>query len=189
MYFTAQLFLYLPYINNPLNDSFNFQGSPVFPNYQNFEARRYSMFADVASQKVYNYWNSIGDLLATFFPNQMNQKRIYFGTAIDKIPTQFQNSSNYIWLKDFKKNQYAQLNLIRNQVVHYTTTDTEYRHQHLEIIYDKPAIISLQQNREGLADYYKEHLKLGNEGYEKTLLLLLEEINQVLYTQTTNPNP
>lgn len=182
LYFTAHLFLYRPYINNPIEDGFYVSERTVYPNYQNLEAKRYSMYADITSQKAYNYWDRIGDLIASFFPNKLKPHQIFFPSAIDCIPEQFHASSNYTWLKEFKEVGYQELNRIRKQIVHYTTSDTDYKYKHLDNSSDRQAMEILQAEREGLAEFYKRHIGFTLQGFEKTLYFL-EELNQVLFAE------
>jgi hypothetical protein len=78
IYFTAHLFLYGPYTNNPLQEGHIFGESEIFPNRQNLEAKRYNMFADIISQKTYNFWDRIGDLIASFFPDRIKAHKDFF---------------------------------------------------------------------------------------------------------------
>jgi len=105
---------------------------------------------------------------------------IYFAKVIDSIPPQFQNSINYQWLKAFKEKEFAELNGKRKQIVHFATLATDYRHQHLEVSDDIDKLEILQRERENIADYFKEHISLTLEGFEKTLLFL-EEISENLF--------
>jgi hypothetical protein len=180
LYFTAHLFLYKPFINDPLKDRFKFSGKMVYPNHQNMEAKRYNMFADITSQKAYNYWDRIGDLIASFFPKLIKPHQVFFSKAIEIIPAEFQKSENYLWLKRFKENEYVQLNKLRKQIVHYITSDTTYKHGHLNASKDIKEIIKLQNERELLPDFYKHHISLTLIGFDKTLSFL-EEINPVLF--------
>lgn len=180
LYFTAQLFLYRPYINNPIKDGYMFYGKMTYPNLQNIEGKRYSMFADAAIQSAYNYWDRIGDLIASFFPGLLKRHEIYFAKVIDSIPTQFHGSVNYQWLKALKNKEFSELNGKRKQIVHFTTLATDYRHQHLEVSNDISKLEILQRERETIADYFKEHIPLTLEGFEKTLLFL-EEVNAAIF--------
>ena len=179
IYFTAHLFLYRPYINNPLEEGHLFYGREVFPNRQNLEAKRYNMFADIVSQKAYNFWDRIGDLIASFFPERLKAHKVFFATAIDCVPEEFHSSENFIWLNDFKTNEYGRLNSIRKQIVHYSTTDTEYRQKHLQVK-TREEMEKLQQEREDLPNYYKRQIQLSIEGFEKTMQLL-EDFNKSLF--------
>jgi hypothetical protein len=180
LYFTAHLFLYLPFINNPLKDAIPTKESMVYPNIQNLEGKRYSMFADSASQQAYNYWDRIGDLIASFFPDKIKSANVFFPTAIEAIPTEFHYSENYKWLYEFKLTDYVELNKKRKQIVHYATSDTDFRDKHLKSVHDKEAIESLQNDREYLAEYYKNHISYTLNGFEKTLLFL-DEITPTLF--------
>ena len=174
LYFTAQLFLYRPYINSPLKDAFLVGENMVYPNYQNFEGKRYNMYADIAGQVAYNYWDKIGDLIASFFPDLIEQRNVYFSTAIEIIPADFHCSDNYKWLNNFKISDYSELNKKRKQIVLYSTSDTEYRYNHLQRTNDFVAMEGLQKEREYLAEYYKNHIALTLTGLEKTLQFLAE---------------
>lgn len=145
-----------------------------YPNIQNVESIRYSMFADTTSQKAYNFWDRIGDLLASFFPGLLKPFDISFIKVIEAIPKENQHSENFIWLKKFKETDYSELNKKRKKIVHYINSDTEFKYKHLERISDKESMQALQSERENLADFYKKHLSLTIAGFEKTLLFLDE---------------
>jgi hypothetical protein len=179
IYFTAHLFLYRPYMNNPLEAGHEFYGREIFPNHENIEAKRYNMFSDIVSQKTYNFWDRIGDLIASFFPDKIKSHQVFFSSAIDCIPQEFHSSDNFKWLNEFKENEYVKLNSIRKKIVHYTTTATDYKQRHLKVKTREEMEI-LQAEREGLPEYYKNQIKLTLEGFEKTLHLL-EDFNRVLF--------
>ncbi len=181
LYFTASLYLYRPYINNPLKEKISLSGGVIYPNFQNHYAKRYSMFANVASQSVYNFWDRVGDMIAAFFPEKIDPSRVFFPTAMDTIPVEFHTSENYLWLDNFRKTDYKELNERRKQVVHYTTTETDYKYQHLEKgSGDREAMIKIQAEREALPDFYKNHIDLTLHGMARTLSLL-EEITNALF--------
>ncbi|TWI80602.1 hypothetical protein IQ13_3281 [Lacibacter cauensis] len=172
MYFLAHMYLYRPYLNNPVQDGFYFGDGMLYPNYQNLESKRYSMFSNIVSEKLYNYWDRIGDLIATYFPALIKPEQVYFPKAIEIIPKEYHDNENYIWLKEFKENQYRKLNQIRKQAVHYTTEDTLFKHKHLNSPSEKEQMEELFKNRYDLADVYKAQLELTLSGFEKTLLLI-----------------
>lgn len=183
LYFTALLFLYRPFINNPIKDGFQFASGIVYPNKQNLEGKRYGMFSDIASQKAYNYWDRIGDLIASLFPEQIKQHNVYFPTAIEAIPKEFHTNDNYLWLNEFRQNEYLELNKIRKKIVHYTTSDTDFKHKHLKVSGDKEAMQELQDERELIADFYRNHINLTLTGFYKTLSFI-EDINPKLFPET-----
>lgn len=172
LYFTANLYLYRPFINNPIKDGFFSSGKMVYPNYQNMESSRYSMFADVAAQKVYNYWGRIAELINSFFPGILEPVRVNFAAVIDAIPAMYHINEHYLWLKEFKTVDYKKMNGIRRQIVHYTTLETSFNQAHLKSSDDKLEMGNLIENRDKWADFYKEHLNLSIIGFEKALLFL-----------------
>ena len=168
LYFTAHLFLYRPFITNPLKDR-----NP------NLEDKRYNMFADIVSQKTYNYWDRIGDLIASFFPGKTKTSSIYFYNSLDCVMKELEDSINFKWLKDFKDTEYKELNEKRKQIVHYRTTNTEYTSKYAMSGDDTDKLKKLHFERERLPEYYKKHVQLSLIGFEKTLKLL-EETNVLL---------
>ncbi len=182
LYFTASLYLYRPYINNPLKEAFPINGGMIYPNYQNHYAKWYSIFANIASQSVYNFWDRVGDMIAAFFPDKIDPSRVFFATAMDTIPVQFHTSEHYLWLDSFRKTDYKELNEKRKQAVHYITTETDYKYQHLEKgLSHRETMEKIQSEREALPDFYKKHIELTLEGMAHTLSLL-EEITNALFT-------
>lgn len=180
--FTASLYLYRPYINNPLEDSFTNNGKTYYPNFQNFYGKSYSMFADITCQCVYNYWDRVGDLIASFFPDKIDPSKVFFHSAIDIIPDEFRYSKNYSWLDNFRKTDYKEINEKRRQVVHYMTTDIAYKYKHLEnSSSDLVTMEKIQAEREALPDYFKKHIELSIIGIAKTLNFL-EEVSDLLFT-------
>lgn len=182
LYFTAHLFLYRPFVNNPVKEGFTTAERMIYPNNQNLESKRFSMFADITSQTAYNYWDRIGDIIASFFPDKLKPHNVFFPTAIDAIPVEFQQSENYQWLKTFKETNYLELNKKRKQIVHYKFSDTDFKHKQLKIVSDKEAMENLQTERELLADFYKNHISLTLTGLEKSLMFF-DEINPVLFPE------
>jgi len=171
MYFLANMYLYRPFLNNPIKDSYFHGGKIVYPNFQNLAALRYSMFANIMCEKIYNFWDRIGDLLNAYFPKLFAPNQVYFGKVIDNIPSDFHND-NYSWLKDFKNNQFSEVNKMRRDAVHYFTEDTEFKHEHIWAFSDKVKVEELVAKRHGLADYFKMHMQLTFDGFEHTMNLI-----------------
>ncbi|MBK7958886.1 MAG: hypothetical protein IPK03_12760 [Bacteroidetes bacterium] len=70
---------------------------------------------------------------------------------------------------------------MRKQIVHYTKSETEYKHLHSEKgVTDRETMKEIQAQRESLPDFYKEHIAYSLLGMEKTLSLL-EEISNSLF--------
>lgn len=179
MYFLAHMYLYRPYINNPVEDGFWFGNGMIYPNYQTLEAKRYSMFANIVCEKIYNFWDRVGDLIATYFPHLIKVEQFYFPKAIEIVPEEYHHDDNYIWLKSFKENQYRELNKIRKQAVHYATEDTQFKHKHLSSS-EKEQVEELFRSRYELVDIYKRQLELTLIGSEKAILFIEVVTNRTL---------
>ena len=185
LYFTAHLFLYRPYMNNPIDDSIWFSTRMIYPNYVNLGTKRYYMFADIVLEKLYNYWDRIGDLIASYFPELISERRVYFTTALDIIPNEYRELDSFKWLSEFRNNSYKDLNNKRRQVVHYTTSITRDKHNHLNLS-NEEEVIAWQKERNGLADYFNEQIHITLEGFYQTLLLL-EEVDKTKYKNVIFP--
>jgi hypothetical protein len=169
LYFTAQLYLYRDFINNPINDSYNYSGKIIYPNLQNLYSKRYNMLIDLTFQITYNYWDRIGGLIASVFPDRIKSNKIFFPSAIDAIPSDFEKNESFLWLKNFKENEYLELNKSRKLIVHYNSSDTIFKYSHLENVTNFDKITSLQDKKESIPELFKTHISLSLIGIEKTL--------------------
>lgn len=172
MFFLGNMYLYRPLMENPLRQGFRHGGKIIYPNYQNIYGRRYNMFIGVVSEKIYNYWGRIANLLAAYFPGLFKPRDIYFPGIIEKIGATYNKSENYIWLNSFKENQYIEFNARRKKYVHHHTHDTDFKYMHLNNIGNREALEDIVRERFELADYFKSHLSLAITGFVKTMLLI-----------------
>ena len=180
LHFTGQLYLYRPYINNPIQDAFNTSSMNVYPNRQNLEAKRYYMYADIASEKLYSYWHRVGDLIAAFFPDLIKPERVYFPTAFDIIPKDFHHLDSYIWLKNFRENDYKKINAKRKEIVHYSSSDTDLKYKHLFTKGSKEEVQKWIEERHQIPDFFKRQIEVSIEGFYQTLKML-EEIDKIIF--------
>lgn len=181
MHFTAQLYLYRPYINNPLTAAFQTSsGMWVYPNNQNLEAKRYYMYADMVSEKLYSYWHRIGDLIAAFFPDLIKPERVFFATAFDIIPKEYHHLDSYKWLKEFRETTFKIINSKRKEIVHYTSSDTGLKYKLIFNKGNKEDVEAWVKERHEIADFYKEQIAISLEGFYQTVTML-EEIDKTLF--------
>ena len=181
LYFTAQLFLYRPLLLNPkgrFQKVNEFSKSCVrFSNIETLEEKRYYMLIDIVYQKIYNFWDRIGDLIETFFPNNLPPNKVFFDSALGIIPKEFYTIEEYIWLVKFKKEKYNILNKERIQIVHYRTTGTKFKIDFLE---DTGNVQKWIFDRQNIAHYFKEQIEYTINGFEYTLIFL-EKISNVIF--------
>jgi hypothetical protein len=177
VYLIAQMYLYRPFLNSPLRDGHLFGEGWLFPNRQNVEAKRYSFCANTACEKIYNFWDRIGDIIAAYFSELIKPRDVYFPLMIDRIPEEFHGCAGFQWLDNFKKNEYSELNGLRKQVVHYKSVDTEMKHEHFEGSRNREKMAQWEQKRTDKADYYKSQLPIMLDGVVN-MILFIEEINR-----------
>lgn len=83
-HFTSLLFYYRPFINIPKNEKIITGDSSFYSYFQNLHDRRFSQFASICFEKLYNYCDRIGDSIAYSYPSKFQKtKRIYFTSVID----------------------------------------------------------------------------------------------------------
>ncbi len=165
LYFTANVFLYRPYINDPLKDEIILPNGSIFPDYQNNEAKRFYMFADVVFEKLYNFWDRIGDLIEMCFPGLLKKYEVNFSKVIDIVPEDFRTIDEYTWLYGFKESSYNELNSRRREIVHYKSTYTKDKYHHISISSDRIEVEKWIDRRNHLADLFKQHNQLCIDGF------------------------
>ena len=94
--------------------------------------------------------------------------------VIRNFPNQYHTSTNYIWLRDFKDNEFQDLLDKRNEIIHYSALESRYFEQYQDNYRDEAEIQKLQDEKEGIADYLINHNKLMFTGFEKAIKLIDE---------------
>lgn len=165
-YFTGQLFIHLPYVNDPVADiGPSAHGYPISYYYQNLYDRRYCMFVSCCYEKAYNYWDRIGDLIHSFFPTLLPIRGVDFTRIIDKVDASGETDTDFIALKDIKESEYKRLNEYRKDVVHYYQYESSYRYEHNSNCTNLERIHGLWNQKESFPEYFKKHLRIACEGY------------------------
>jgi len=179
VYFTAHLYLYEPYVSTPIKNAY-YAGhrieKMIYPVFTNMEGKRYDMFLGVVFEKVYNFWDRIGDLIASFFPNKI-KGNIYFHKTLKLIEIDYKGNSNFDWLMNFAKKEYTQFNTERINIVHHISKSISYKNELLENVSDFEKTKKLSDKRLSYPKYFKSMNEKCKIGFEKTIQLL-EEINK-----------
>lgn len=181
LHFTGLTCIYSYYLSSPLDSPINFYGEIVYTNNQTLIDKRFFMYAACAFEKVYNYWDRIGDLLASFFPEIIKPSNVYFAKMDKVIPISMQDNVNVKWLIDFKENQFSGLNKIRKDVVHYENLDTTFASEHLSEHRDRNRLEILVNKRLELIPNLKSHIDLTLEGFQRTIRVM-EFLNEEVLT-------
>lgn len=172
LHFTGLACLYSKYLSSPLDNPVPFYGRTLYVNNQELPEKRFFMYANCAHEKLYNYWDRIGDLLASYFPEKIKPERVFF-SKIDKfIPNEFHKNENVKWLIDFKQNEFTELNELRIRVVHYQNLDTTFRSEHLLHAKNKSQLKKLVGMRSELIPNLKSQIDLTLEGFQRTIRIM-----------------
>ncbi|MBI9042082.1 Cthe_2314 family HEPN domain-containing protein [Lutibacter sp.] len=170
----ANLYLYHPHINNPLNEFKILEGEKLFTYFQNGPDWIYSTFVSCCYEKLYNYWDRIGDTLAYYLEIGILEHRVTFASVIDKMERMeiFKSNPSFEYLKEFKENEYMEFNKHRKEVVHYYQFETTYKHQIEENCRNEEEIEKLWNWKNNMPEYFKNQLNLSCEGFTKTYELI-----------------
>lgn len=174
MYFTANVILFEKFINDPSKDKIIIEeGHTLFRNFQNLYSKRFDFFSDACIEKLYNYWDRIGDLIAACVTTGLKERGIYFSIAIEKIPDKLKDNENFKWLKSFQLTNFKEINEKRINIVHYSSTGTDFRYEHLKASTDETKIKELMQKRRSLPHFFKEAIGDTLKGFQNTLDFLI----------------
>ena len=165
MHFTGLAGLYFPFVNNPLEDRIEFYGKVIFRNMQDMPDKRFFMYSTSAIEKCYNFWDRIGDLIASYFPENINPKNIYFSKISQFVPERHHENAHFQWLENFQRTSYNDLNSRRIQVVHYTSPATTFRHIHNENFQNENEIQKLMNFRSDILPYLYTQIHDTIEGF------------------------
>ncbi len=178
----ANAYLYLDGANNFLIERESVNGQEFSTYHQTLSDKRYFYYVNVAFEKLYNFWDRVGDILHESF-RLPAVRNVYFGAVIDElanVPTVKENP-NYKLLLNFKNGPYKEyLNRVRILIVHDRHKDTYFKFEWISSFMAKDndsnleAVSKLQVEKESFPGALKEQLDLANEGYEKMINLISE---------------
>jgi len=164
-------------INNFLNEhTITPQGETIFTYRQTLGDRRFFFYVSVCFEKLYNFWDRIGDLLSLSLDLKIEPKEIYFPRVIKEIEKLNSQSVNLKFLKEFSESEYQDiLNRIRKLIVHYRQKDTYFRFAWLKNLNNEEAIKKLQEEKNELPNLLKNQMNLTIKGFENAALLIYEK--------------
>lgn len=173
----SNVFLYSKYANNFLKEIAHYSDGTRYPTYfKKREDKRFFYYVNSTFEKLYNFWDRIGDLLELSFDINLPKKEIYFSRVIDEIDKKRLGSDNFSWLKNFRDGDYKNyLNKYRIKIVHYRQQDTYFFFEWLNNISknDRLEIIAkLQKEKDDLPILLKKQLDNTNQGFENTIRLI-----------------
>jgi Cthe_2314-like HEPN len=173
MNLTTQLFIYLPYINNPLNEYIVQQGIKLFTYIQNYEDLMFSTYSSCCYEKLYNFWDRIGDRLNISFKLKINPYKVGFHSVMVELEKNEKITSNqhFSYLHSYWKNDFKEFNKIRKDIVHYHQIETYYSEEIIGNCRDEKKIIELWDWKRNLPHYFKNQLKNCCLGFYHMIML------------------
>ena len=85
------------------------------------------LFAGICFEKLYNFWDRIGDFLNLCYQLNIPQKKIFLEKVMKQLSKIKGTSNNYVRLKEIYEKEYKDyLNVNRIKIVHYHQLDTYY---------------------------------------------------------------
>lgn len=172
-YYCGQLYLLREYINNPFENILELEnGKSLSTYYQSSYDRRYCSFITSCFEKSYNFWDRVGDRLASFYPGLLKIHQVDFSRIIVELQKQNIDNEHFMWLSRFKDNEYKALNNYRKYLVHYSQFESKFRYQHSMNATNTKALDELWNEKFSFPDYFKEVLKLSDEGYYRMVKFL-----------------
>lgn len=170
----GEVLLLNPYITNYTSNPVPFNGTIIYTYFPTFIDQRFFQITGLLFESLYNYWDKIGDIIAVYLTPNLSPTQIYFPTAIDNIPVEFHPSNNYKWLKDFKRNEYNQLNKKRKSVVHYKHLESNFHEEYSKNFNNKAELETLFKEKMELSVFLDDQVRKTITGFEKAFGLIDE---------------
>lgn len=173
--FTGLLFVYQPFINNPTKE-FKFRKTgKEFKYFQNMEDWLYSAYVSCCYEKLYNFWDRIGDILAFTFDLNIKEYDVNFAKAIDcfgNSERDYIENENFIFLKNFKNEEFESFNSVRRDIVHYYQFETTYKDDFYSAKNSEKELKTLWEKKKNLPIYFKKQLEFSIKGFDHLLNLV-----------------
>lgn len=165
--FTANLFLYLPFVNNPLKEFKLTKNGKSYTYFRKIEDMLYSTYVSCSFEKLYNFWDRVGDILAYHLELNIKEHLVTFPKVIDTIKKskKYDDNSDFKFLLEFRENQFKEFNNQRKVIVHYYQFDTTFKEEFYNTNGNEKKIKELWEWKKNMPDYFKNHLILSCEGF------------------------
>lgn len=174
MILTSHLYQLRPYINNPLEEpTVKLHGKVYHTYHQNGYDWFYSTYASCCFEKLYNFWDRIGDRLAVSFDTGLKKFQIGFSRVMEELSkkSMFLENEHFQWLKEFWENDFREFNKIRKDIVHYIQMETKFKDEMARKSDDLDEVRELWEWKRGLPEYFAEHLHKCRDGFWNMVML------------------
>lgn len=181
-YSLANAYIYFPYANNFTKEVMPFGTTGVkAPTYfKTLGDKRFFFYVNTSFEKLYIFWDRIGDILALAFNLDLADRNVYFSTVIRSMGDRLDDSEHGKWLKNFHDEEYEKiLNRLRIKIVHYRQKDSYFFTEWLKLAStynDNPEKLEeLQREKEELLPLLKRQMELANEGFDHMVRFIAEQ--------------
>jgi hypothetical protein len=181
--FIANLYLFHPHINDPIKGKHRIGGRVLHSYNQNFSDWNYSSLVSCCFEKLYNFWDRIGDIIALYLNLDIGERMVAFETVIVNLDKKeiYLNDENFVFLQSFREIEFREFNKMRKEVVHYNQFETTYRYDFIfKHINDEEKIKEIWKRKKNMPKYFKNHLRLSLIGYEHCIKFIEENFNKNL---------
>jgi len=140
-----------------------------------FAERRFFFYLSVCWEKLYNFWDRIGDLLWLCLELPLKENRVYFSRVIQELEQRCGRSEHFQPLRQFHETNYQEItNRARIDVVHYQQTDTAFFWDWLTNSTDREGIHRIHEWRDSQPDVLKLQNQLALIGFGHAGRLIAE---------------
>ena len=167
-------------INNFLNEQVTLPDGRSLPVYlQTLGDKRFYYYVSVCFEKLYNYWDRIGDLLNLCFKLDFRPNNVYFAKVINKLGENYSQNENYFQLKTFLISDYNNyLNRIRKLIVHHRQKQTYIRDQFHNNLENINSLKILEAEKQNLPNLLKKQNEIAiNKGFYHAIKLISDSVN------------
>lgn len=177
----ANAYLYFPHTNNFIKEVQTYSDGQEIPTFfMKIEDKRFFFYVNTVFEKLYIFWDRIGDILAKSFNLDIREDRVYFSTVMSALEEKLLLTESGRWLKVFHENEYNNiLNRLRIKIVHYRQKDTYFYMEWLKMTTkhatDPSQIARLQQEKEELLPLLREQLHFANMGFENMVRFIADQ--------------
>ncbi|MFA7193795.1 MAG: Cthe_2314 family HEPN domain-containing protein [Candidatus Paceibacterota bacterium] len=181
-YSLTNAYIYFPHTNNFVKEVMPFGSTGVkAPTYfKTMGDKRFFYYVNTSFEKLYIFWDRIGDILALAFNLNIPERSVYFSTVVRNLDDQLDKSKHGVWLRNFYDEEYEKiLNRLRVKIVHYRQKDSYFFTEWLKLAgnysENSERLAELQREKEELLPMLKRQVELANEGFEHMIRFIAEQ--------------
>ncbi|OYU82542.1 MAG: hypothetical protein CFE24_15055 [Flavobacterium sp. BFFFF2] len=177
----SELILFKNYTQDFLQNPTWHYDTIIFPYNHSFYDKRFYYLVGTIASHIFSFCDRLGNLLFNYFELNLTERNVNFSSTLANFP--FKTNDNYIWLIQFKDNEYQKLKAERHQVVHYYLSESKMFNELIANISNEGKLRMLQDEKLSYPEYFMNLYNTALLAFEKTLKLVEEcGENQVVET-------